>query len=332
WVVFATIALTIFLAWWVPKGFFPIQDTGVLQGVSAAPQSVSFKAMSERQQALAAVIRQDPAVVSLSSFIGVDGTNATLNNGRLQINLKPKAERDDIHTVMRRLQHSAAAVPGIQLYLQPVQDLTIDDRIARTQFQYSVQDASSDNLATWVPKILDAMRARPQLADVTSDWQDRGLEAFIDIDRDSASRLGVSIAEIDAALYNAFGQRLVSTIFTQANQYRVVLEVQAEFQRGPEALQSIYVSAADGTQIPLNAFAKIREGAAPLIINREGQFPAATISFNLGQGYALGDAVASIEAIERELQLPISMQTGFQGAALAFRAALANELWLIIAA
>jgi multidrug efflux pump len=332
WVVVGTVALTALLTWWVPKGFFPIQDAGVLQGVSEAPQSVSFAGMAQRQQVLADVIGKDPAVASLSSFIGVDGTNAALNNGRFQINLKPKGERDDIHTVMRRLQDAAASVPGVRLYLQPVQDLTIDDRLSRTQFQYSVQDADADRLAVWVPKLIAAMRQREELADVTSDWQDSGLKAFIDIDRDAASRLGVSVAAIDAALYNAFGQRLVSTIFTQSNQYRVVLEATPEFQSGPQALQLLHVTGADGAQIPLTALATIREMPAPLLINREGQFPATTISFNLGEGFALGEAVAAIEHIESELQLPLTMQSGFQGAALAFRGALANELFLILAA
>jgi multidrug efflux pump len=247
--------------------------------------------------------------------------------------LKPKDERDgDAQAVIRRLQTAAAEVPGITLYLQPVQDLTIDDRLSRTQFQYSVQDASSDNLTTWVPQLVAALRERKELADVASDLQERGLKAYVDIDRDTASRLGVTAASVDAALYNAFGQRLVSTIFTQINQYRVVLEVQPDFQRGPEALKMIYVSAADGTQVPLSAFAQIREESTALVINREGQFPAATISFNLAEGYALGDAVAAIETIEGELQLPASMQTAFRGAASAFRAALANEMWLILAA
>jgi multidrug efflux pump len=333
WVVFGTIALTVALTVLVPKGFFPVQDSGIIQGISEAPASISFSAMAERQQALVDVVLRDPAVESLSSFIGVDGANPTLNSGRMLINLKPHGERDaDVQTIMRRLQPELAKVAGIALFMQPVQDLTIEDRLARTQYQFSVQDASAEELAVWVPKLLEALRGLPQLVDVASDFQSDGLQAFIEIDRTTASRLGVTVAAIDDALYSAFGQRLISTIFTQSNQYRVVLEVAPEFQRGPGALDEMYVPSTTGVQVPLNTFARVVEKRVPLQINHEGQFPAATISFNLAPGVALGDAVAAIDDMQRELAVPLSVQTRFVGAALAFRAALDNELLLIIAA
>jgi multidrug efflux pump len=366
-VAIATLVLTVVLYIVIPKGFFPVQDTGAIQGISEAPQTISFAAMAERQQALARVILEDPAVESLSSFIGVDGTNATLNSGRLLINLKPLAKRDATAAeVIRRLQTKLADHEGITLYMQPVQDLTIEDRVSRTQYQFTVEDASVDELSTWVPRLVDRLRRSAVLADVASDLQDGGLQAYVDIDRATASRFGITPAIIDNALYNAFGQRLVSTIFTQTNQYRVVLEVKPEFQLGPTALENIYVPAnvpgatappvgatpglatgavtattasavpsggAAGTQqVPLSSIARVVERPASLVVNHIGQFPAATISFNLAPGASLGDAVKAIEAAERELSLPASMQIRFQGAALAFRASLANELWLILAA
>ncbi len=332
WVVFGTISLTVALAFVVAKGFFPVQDTGIIQAVSEAPQSISFAAMAARQQQLADVVLRDPAVQSLSSFIGVDGANATLNNGRMLINLKPHAARDNVQTVMRRLQPELARVPGISLYMQPVQDLTIDDRLSRTQYQMSVQDLNSDELARWVPKLVAAMRALPELADVTSDFQDRGLEAYLVIDRVTAARYGVTVAAIDNALYNAFGQRLISTIFTQSNQYRVVLEAAPEFQRSPQALLDLYVPSTTGEQIPMRAFAHVEDRAAPLVVNHEEQFPAATISFNLAPQTSLGAAVQAVDNLREQLQVPASVQTQFAGAALAFRAALSNELLLIAAA
>ena len=333
WVVFATIALTALLAVWVPKGFFPPQDTGVIQAISEAPQSISFTAMAERQQKLADVILRDPAVASLSSFIGIDGTNATLNSGRMLINLKPHADRDDnAQTIIRRLQTAVVEVPGITLFMQPIQDLTIDDRVSRTQYQMTVQDANSDELAEWVPKLLTAMRELPELADVTSDFQNQGAEAYVDIDRAAAARLGVTVAEVSNALYNAFGQRLISTIFTQSNQYRVVLEAAPSFQRGPESLRDLYVPSTTGEQIPLSAIATVSERATALVINHEQQFPAATISFNLAQHASLGAAVKAIDNVREQLQVPLSVQTEFAGAASAFRAALSNELLLVIAA
>jgi len=331
WVFFATLALSVILYAAIPKGFFPLQDTGVIQGISEAPQSVSFSAMAERQQALAQALLEDPAVESLSSFIGVDGANTTLNSGRILINLKPKSRREsDISRVIRRLQERVARVEGISLYMQPIQDLTIEDRVSRTQYQFTVEDANPAELSSVVHGLVDRLSTLPQLADVASDLQDQGSQAFLSIDRDTAGRLGITPAAIDIALYNAFGQRLISTIFTQSNQYRVVLEVKPEFRRGPDALREIYVAASSGAQIPLSAITTVTEKQGLLAVNHIAQFPAATISFNLAPGASLGEAVRAIEAEAQAL--PLSVRTGFQGAALAFRASLANELLLILAA
>ncbi len=332
-VAVATLVLTVLLYIWVPKGFFPPQDTGLIQGISEAPQSISFAAMADRQQALAGAVLQDPAVASVTSFIGVDGTNATLNSGRMLINLKPLRERG-LHAsdVIRRLQPTLARVDGISLYMQPVQDLTIEDRVSRTQYQLSLEDANGENLSLWVPRLLQRLKGAPELADVTSDLQDQGLQAFVDIDRASASRLGITPAAIDNALYNAFGQRLISTIFTQSNQYRVVLEVQPDFQKGPDALADIYVTSSDGQPVRLSTVARVAERRAPLVVNHIGQFPATTLSFNLAPGYALGEAVDAIRAAEAEIGLPASMRTSFQGAALAYESSLSNTLLLILAA
>jgi multidrug efflux pump len=328
-----TLALTVALYVAVPKGFFPVQDTGVIQGVSEAEQSISFPAMAERQQALAREILKDPAVESLSSFIGVDGVNPTLNTGRLLINLKPRSQRDaDASGVIRRLQSRVAQMPGITLYMQPVQDLTIEDRVSRTQYQFSLEDADPERLAVWVPRMVERMRAIPALADVASDLQDRGLQAYLEIDRDAAGRLGLSMSAIDNALYSAFGQRQVSTIFTQANQYRVVLEVAPQFQSSPRALEAIHVSGSAGQLVPLSSIARVVERPTALVVNHIGQLPAATISFNLAPGASLGEAVDAIHAAERELGLPASIQTRFQGAALAFQASLDSTLLLILAA
>jgi multidrug efflux pump len=332
-VAVATLVLTVLLYVVVPKGFFPVQDTGAIQGISDAPQSVSFAAMAERQQALAQAILADPAVASLTSFIGVDGTNTTLNSGRFLINLTPKNARDvDAVGAIARLKDRVARVEGVTLYMQPVQDLTIEDRVSRTQYQFSVESANPDELSAWVPRIVARLQQLTQLTDVASDLQDQGLQAFVEIDRETAGRLGITPASIDNALYNAFGQRLVSTIFTQANQYRVVLEVKPEFQRGPAALGNIYVTATGGKQVPLDTVARITERSAPLVVSHIGQFPAATISFNLTHDASLGDAVKAIAAAERELGVPASIATNFQGAALAFQASLTNTLWLIAAA
>jgi multidrug efflux pump len=332
-VAVATLVLTVLLYIAVPKGFFPVQDTGAIQGISDAPQSISFAAMAERQQALARAILEDPAVASLSSFIGVDGTNTTLNSGRFLINLRPKHVRDvDAVEAIARLKDRVARIEGITLFMQPVQDLTIEDRVSRTQYQFTVETANPDELSAWVPRIVARLRRLPQVTDVASDLQDQGLQAFVDIDRETAGRLGITPASIDNALYNAFGQRLVSTIFTQANQYRVVLEVKPELKQGPGALANIYVAATGGKQVPLDTIARITERTAPLVISHLGQFPAATISFNLAHGVSLGDAVRAITAAERELGVPASIATSFQGAALAFQASLTNTLWLILAA
>jgi multidrug efflux pump len=333
WVALGTMALTVLLYIFIPKGFFPLQDTGLIQGISEAPQSISYAAMAERQQALARVVLQDPAVDSLSSYIGVDGVNTTLNSGRMLINLKPLEKRDsNALGVIRRLQASIAKVEGITLYMQPVQDLTIEDRVSRTQYQFTVEDANPDELSLWVPKLVDRLRQLPQLADVASDLQDQGLQAYVDIDRDTAARLGVTTGAIDNALYNAFGQRLISTIFTQTTQYRVVLEVPPEDQKGPAALDDLYVDSTTSGLVRLNAVAKVVEKFTPLVVNHLGQFPAATISFNLAPGAALGGAVEQINAAAAEIKLPVSAQLRFQGAALAFQASLTNTLLLILAA
>ncbi|MEI7431462.1 MAG: efflux RND transporter permease subunit, partial [Betaproteobacteria bacterium] len=335
-VAFGTLALTVLLYVVVPKGFFPVQDTGVIQGITEAPQSISFGAMAERQQALVEVVLQDPAVDSLSSFIGVDGINSTLNSGRLLINLKPKAARDaDASAVIRRLQGQLEHVAGISMFMQPVQDLTIENRVSRTQYQFSVEDANAEELALWMPKLLERLRQLPMLVDVASDVQDQGVQAYVDIDRSAAGRLGITTAAIDNALYNAFGQRLVSTVFTQSNLYRVVLEVKPEYKHGLAALNDIYiVSTTNGVtaQVPLSSVARFTERSMPLSINHLGQFPAATLSFNLAPGASLGDAVKAIAQAEKELAMPASVQTSFQGAALAFQSSLDNTLLLILAA
>jgi multidrug efflux pump len=329
----ATVALTVLLYIFVPKGFFPMQDTGVIQGISEAPQSVSFASMAERQQALAGIILQDPAVASVSSFIGVDGVNTTLNAGRVLINLKPHGARNvNASEVIDRLKPNIAKLDGMTLYMQPVQDLTIEDRVSRTQYQFSLEDSNPEELSVWTNKLVDKLSSLPQLIDVVSDIQDQGLQAYLNIDRDTAARLGVTPAAIDNALYNAFGQRLISTIFTQASQYRVVLEVKPEFKRGPSALNDIYVASSSGGQIPLSTVATVTEKSASLAINHIGQFPASTISFNLASGYSLGDAVKAIEAAEKEIAIPASVRTSFQGAALAFSASLTSTLLLILAA
>ncbi|MFG0721386.1 MdtB/MuxB family multidrug efflux RND transporter permease subunit [Pseudomonas sp. GLN_6] len=332
-VAIGTLALTVVLYLAVPKGFFPVQDTGVIQGISEAPQSISFRAMSERQQRLAEVILQDPAVASLSSYIGVDGDNPTLNSGRLLINLTPRAERDvSASQIIERLRPELARIPGIELYLQPVQDLSIEDRVSRTQFQFSLESPDISLLEEWVPKLVSALREQPELTDVASDLQNRGLQVFLQIDRDMAGRLGVSIADIDNALYDAFGQRQISTIYTQASQYRVVLESENAGSIGPAALRQIHVKAADGQQVALSTLAQVEERAASLLINHIGQFPAATLSFNLASGVSLGEAVAVIERVEQEIGIPPAVQTRFQGAAEAFRASLSSTLLLILAA
>jgi multidrug efflux pump len=332
-VAVATLGLTVVLYLAVPKGFFPVQDTGVIQGISEAPQSISFRAMSERQQALARVILADPAVDSLSSYIGVDGDNVTLNSGRLLINLKPHGERDlTASQIIDRLRPELAKVPGIELYLQPVQDLSIEDRISRTQFQFSLETPDSELLQQWTPRLVEALRERPELTDVASDLQSNGLQIYLNIDRDAAARLGIQVADITDALYDAFGQRQISTIFTQASQYRVVLEAEADNRLGPQALEQLFVQSEGGTPVRLSSLATLEQRNAPLLINHIGQFPAVTLSFNLASGVSLGKAVEVIEAVEQEIGLPAGIQTRFQGAAEAFRASLSSTLLLILAA
>jgi multidrug efflux pump len=333
-VAVAVLALTIVLYVVVPKGFFPVQDTGAVLGISEAPQSISFAGMAERQRALARVILEDPAVASLSSFIGIDGTNATLNSGRILVNLKPLAERRvSAGEVIRRLEPRLAKVGGIHLYLQPVQDLTVAARVSRTQYQYTLEDADAPELAREAPRVLEALRARPELHDVGSEQQDDGLETRISIDRTTASRLGVTPALVDATLYDAFGQRQISTIFTQLNQYRVVLEVAPDFQGHPDALDDVYVAApASGGRVPLSALARATEGRAPLVVSHQGQFPAVTLSFDAAPGVSLGGAVDVVERTVRDLRLPERIYGSFQGTAQAFRAALVNEPILVLAA
>jgi multidrug efflux pump len=333
-VALATLALTAYLYVVVPKGFFPVQDTGQILGISEAPPSISFPAMAERQQALARVILQDPAVENLSSFIGVDGIDTTLNNGRIQINLKPIAERKiSASEVIRRLRTSLGAeVPGITLYMQPVQDLTVDDRVSRTQFQYTLEDPNTDELNKWVGRFVTELQKLPELRDVASDQQNFGLQVNLVIDRDTASRLGITPQQIDETLYDAYGQREVSTMFTQLNQYHVVLEAAPRFQHYPQELHDIYLPSATGGSVPLSAIAHVERSFTPLTVNHQGQFPVVTISFNLARGVSLGDAVSAIEKVQQELDMPASIDASFQGTAQAFEASLANEPLLILAA
>jgi multidrug efflux pump len=332
-VAVATLVLTIFLYVIVPKGLFPVQDTGIIQAISQAPQTISFAAMAEKQQALADVVLKDPAIDSLSSFIGIDGTNTTLNSGRILINLKPLNERKvSASDVIRRLQPHLEKVEGITLYMQPVQDLTVEDRVSRTQFQYTLEDAKADELNTWTKKLVDKLRTLPELSDIATDQQTLGSQAKLVIDRVTASRLGITPQAIDNVLYDAFGQRQVTTLFTQLNQYHLVLEALPGFQKDPAKLNEIYVKSTSGGAVPLSAFTHFESGTAPLAINRQGQFPSVTISFNLAPGVALGQAVTAIESAQKQLGMPLSVQASFQGTAAAFQASLKNELWLILAA
>jgi multidrug efflux pump len=332
-VAVGTLVLTVVLYVIAPKGFFPVQDTGVIQGVSESPPSVSFPAMVERQQALARVILKDPAVESLSSFIGIDGTNTTVNSGRFLINLKPLDQRKvSITTVINRLQPELAKVQDINLFLQPVQDLTVEDRVSRTQYQYSLEDPSTDELNSWTAKLLAKLTTLPQVRDVATDQQNNGSQVELVIDRSTASRLGITSQMIDDTLYDAFGQRQVSTMFTQLNQYHVVLEVDPEFQRNPQALKDIYLTSTTGGAVPLSTFVQYAPQKVPLIVSHQGQFPAVTISFNVAPGYSLGDAVSAIDAAKAEIGVPNSVATAFQGTAQAFQASLKNEPILILAA
>jgi len=350
-VTVSTLILTLALYVVVPKGFFPVQDTGVILGVSEAPDAISFEAMALRQQELAKIILQDKDVESLSSFIGVDGTNTTPNAGRIQINLKARDERaDDASAVIRRLQPVLAQVEGITLYMQPVQDLTVEDRVSRTQFQYSIEDADAQELAQWTPKLVERLRTLPALTDVATDQLNNGLKTTISIDRDTASRLGIFPQAIDNTLYDAFGQRQVSTIFTQLNQYHVILEVLPSFAVNPDSLNDIYVRpsvvtpnsgaptangaavSTSGAPVPISAFTRMESGNASLAVNHQGQFPVVTLSFNLAPGASLGDATKAIQQAEKDIQLPASIHASFQGTAAAFQNSLSSEPYLILAA
>ena len=333
WVAAGTLALTVLLYVYIPKGFFPVQDTGVIQGVTEASQDISFAAMAGKQQLVADVVLADPEVESLASFIGVDGTNATVNSGRIVINLRPLEQRKArAPAIAARIQAKVALLDGVTLYLQPVQDMTIDTTMTRTQYQFLLQSPKADDLTTWIPPLMEKIKALPKVKDVATDLQANGRQVFVEIDRAAAGRYGISVADIDAVLYDALGQRIISTIFTQSNQYRVILEVKPEFREGVGALGRLYVATSTGAQVPLGNVAKFHEQPAQLAITRVGQFPCARISFNLAPGAALGDAVKAIKGAEKDLGMPASIVTTFQGAAAAFEVALRNELWLILAA
>ncbi len=332
-VAVATLVLTVLLYVIVPKGFFPVQDTGVILGITEGPQSISFLGMAKRQQALARVILEDPAVESLSSFIGVDGTNTTLNSGRILLNLKPLEERKvSASEIIRRLQRDLAKVEGITLFMQPVQDLSVDVRVSRTQYHYVLEDPDIDELNRFAPRLVERLRTEPALRDVSSDQQERGLRVSVAIDRATASRLGISPQVIDDTLYNAFGQRQVSTIFTQLNQYRVVLAVKPDFRQSPDQLKTLYVRGPGGGPVPLSAVTRATETTGPLVISRQGQFPAVTVSFNLAPGTSLGEAVEAVERATGQMGLPAGILGSFQGTAQAFQASLTNEPLLILAA
>ena len=331
-VAVAMLVVTGALLWMVPKGFFPIQDTGMLLGFTEADQSIAYDAMTGRQEALNRLILQDPAVESLSSFVGVDGVNTTLNNGRIQINLKALAEREDADIVIKRLQAVADTVKGIRLYLQPVQDLSVEDRLSRTQFQLTLESADRAVLDEWTPRVLEKLNALPELRDVAGDLQNHARVTRLVIDRDSASRLGVTPQMIDDNLYDAFGQRQIITRFTQINQYRVILEVGKRFQRDPESLDQIFIPVNGGRVVPLSGLTRREERNGPLVINRQGQFPVVTLSFNLAPKASLGDAVDQVQAVIDGLELPASIRVRFQGTAKAFQGALGSELPLLLAA
>ena len=332
-VTVATFALTVVLTLLIPKGFFPQQDTGLLLGVTEAAPDVSFQKMMQLQQEVVDLVLQDPDVDSVASFIGADGTNPTTNSGRLSISLKPRSGRKaSADGVINRLAPKLTGLQGISVYLQAVQDLQIDSRFARTQFQYTLEDADPEELARWAPRVLDKLRTLPELKDVASDQQSGGLITSLAIDRDTASRLGVSTQAIDDTLYDAFGQRQVSTIFTQLNLYRVILEVEPQYQKGPEALKQIYVRSASGAQVPLSTFVTMKQLVAPLSIAHPGQFPAVTISFNTAPGVALGRAVKAIDQATASLSVPLGLHASFRGTAQAFGESLASEPLLILAA
>lgn len=327
-----TVLLTASLFYHIPKGFFPEQDTGIIQGISEAPQSISFQAMSERQQAIAKEILKDKAVESLSSFIGIDGTNITMNSGRFLISLTPIETRDSAAQVIKRLQDKLADIAGIKLYMQSVQDLSIDDRASRTQFQYSIGGPDVALVSLWTDTLVDKLKSKAELMEVASDQQNAGLQLYLTIDRNTASRFGITPLMISDTLYDAFGQRQISTLFTELNQYHVVLEILPEFNDSVKALDNLYINSITGGPVPLKAFTSITKGKGPLVINRQGQFPVSTVSFNLSPGIALGEAVNILQASQEEIGMPLSLQTNFEGTAQIFQAALANEGWLVCAA
>jgi multidrug efflux pump len=333
-VAVGTVVLTVVLYIVIPKGFFPIQDNGLIQAITEAPQSVSFASMSERQRKLADVILNDPAVDSLTSFIGVDGTNPTLNSGRMLINLKPRDERSSTASeIIRRLQRETRSLEGITLYMQPSQDLTIDSTVSRTQYQFVLESPNPDDFNTWVPRLMDRMAQIPQITDVATELQNKGLSMFIRIDRDAAARFGITAATVDNLLYDAFGQRIVSTVYTQSNQYRVIYEIEPKMAASLDSLYNLYLpGSGSGKQVPLSAIATFEQQSAPLRIDRLSQFPATIVSFNLAQGASLGAAVDAITKAQKEIGMPRQIQTQFQGAALAFQKALDSQLMLILAA
>lgn len=332
-IAFGTLILSLVLFYAIPKGFFPEQDTGSIQGISEVLQSSSFDAMAKEQKALANKVLQDPAVLSLSSFIGIDGINTTLNSGRMMINLKPISDRDrKASDVIRRLQPELNKVPGATLYMQPVQALTIDDRVSRTQYQLSLESTDMETVSKWTELLVNKLSTIPTLQDVTSDQQNRGLQVKLTVDRDIASRLGISMQLIDNTLYDAFGQRQISTMFTERNQYYVILEVFPQFQLSPNDLNNIYIKSTQGGNVPLRVFSHITQGMTPLLLNRQNQFPVATISFNLKPGVSLGDAMQKIIQAEKEMKIPNSVQTNFEGVAKIFQNSLENEGWLMLAA
>ncbi|MDO5102454.1 MAG: multidrug efflux RND transporter permease subunit [Lautropia sp.] len=336
-VMLGTILLTVLLYVWVPKGFFPVQDSGVIQVVTQAPGRISFQAMSQRQAQLARQLLADPDVASLSSFIGVDGNNPALNTGRMLLNLKPHDEREaDVQSIIRRLREKMAERPAdeqqLGVWFQPVQELSIEDRISRAQYQFTLSTPEREQLAQWVPRLMSALAERPELTDLGSDLQNDGWQAYVEIDRTAASRLGISVRTITEALQNAFAQRQISTMFTQSNQYRVVLEQDPALAQGLSALDQVYVAGGDGQPVSLSAVTRWHQRQAPVVVNHQSQFPAANLSFNLAPGYSLGDAVGAVEAVQQQIGWPVAIETRFQGAAEAFRASLANTLWLILAA
>ena len=332
-VAVGTLILTVLLWMGIPKGFFPAQDNGLIQATVQGPQSVSWQGMADRTRQVAAIIQKDPDVSNVTSFVGVDGTNTALNTARLQITLKPLSQRSErIPAIENRLQHAVSQLPGIQLWMQAVQDLTIDTSASRTPYQFTLQSPSQSELALWIPRLVSRLQQAPQLRSVSSDWQDQGNEAYIRVDRDTASRLGISMSDIDNALYDAFGQRLISTIYTQSNQYRVVLGQPMPASGGLSALQNIRLTTSEGGTLPLTSIASIEQRHTLLTVNHLDQFPSATISFDIAEGHSLGDAVDAITRIEQSLNLPADMMTRFEGSALAFRAALSSTVWLVIAA